>query len=307
MEKEQLETVLRNTTSLDAWAEASSKQAIALREVLKKENLSSKSFIEAQINFLQARLGQLAARDELRIDIARLDETELPLEYRLGLLASFDITQSWDLDVTTFDPNTKTFTLPKRLGVFEFLSRGVDELGDPEGLSSQPISRGLEIGNQVSRLRSELGKRNAPILMLWRHEHASQSYRYTEAVEAKVEDVDASFPLSEPQITDDQEGSEKVEYTLPTKLKAVSGHKVVVSRGNTGNQDLQTPDIPALVKLTSSKSYTSPNRLVVGKSAVTSEKERVVKEEENLQNYRRAEASYQASRRRRRPAVRRFR
>jgi hypothetical protein len=200
---EQLDTL----DSYHAWQEAAEAERTAAAARPRPLDVDDRGHLQSQLSYLDARQAQVDARSALRCELAAQDDRLMPVAYRLGLLAAFEMS----------DDGLQSTSNPMR----------PDRSEQPVSPSSRPINRALQIGDEVLRVHRLLDADGpVPVAMVWNHRFPHPRVGYDEVVLGEVADPARAFVIEEPQVVKTA-GGLTVVAGIPDKLSGVEKGEVI--------------------------------------------------------------------------------
>lgn len=185
------------------WQIAVEEESARARELPRQFDRSNQGHLEAQIHAVVARSREVAARQELLVDIAGQGDEFLPVVYRLGVVAVLD-----GLKLLMKRPDRMSFPIIKK--------------EDQVQPSYNPMERATQIAEELLSLMQELeSPAPIPVAMVENRHCKSCRQQYTLVAGGILATPDTSLSVEAPSVTN-EDGERKVVYKVPTVLKGVT-------------------------------------------------------------------------------------
>ncbi len=196
--------------------------------------------LEGRLVYVNTRDNQTTARRALTLEIGQQDDTFMPVEYRLGLLAALQVVPGFD-DV----PVQGTRSTRRRRWAS---ASPVDYSGQSIRPETDILPRAKQIGDAIKDVRSKLSKRS-PVPVAIVYGGVSSPGDRIDVVKCWVDEPRQAFELAAPHIVD-VDGVLSIEFTVPTHITgATRPSQVCVEGYEDADGDFTTLPLPILQKL----------------------------------------------------------
>lgn len=254
MKTDELIRVVEGTTGYPAWLQAREHEGLALGNMPKHFDLMDGEHRHFSVELFSAIDEKQTASRGLMLEIANR-ALELPLPYRLGLLASLDREISRD-------PNKNRLPSIGDINA-QLRERKVDQ---PVYPSNNIFEYAHQIGEESERLIRAFDKRRpVTIVAAWILSRVKSDGWQDQVTIAKVNKPKDAFKLQHPEVDDKQQ----VHYKIPTKITTkVEVVEEIVDANSSRREELPArPDLPILVQLVERARILSPEGLYFGEEA----------------------------------------
>jgi len=270
MDTETLEKSLLTLETYLPWVLVASEQQLLFNQTPDEIDPNNRNHLNAQLNYVQAKTAQLAARQVLTQEIATQDNKFMPLVYRLGAIAAFNATKDLKLIKGLGARDNARLGLFTTLESYDYGREYKRENGIRPSLN--PIARAVQIGDELKVLNKIFNRRvSVPVLMIWNHNFIGNRIDYDEVVLGVVKKPRDAWELSEPEITDEN-GEIKINHNIATTVKGVEKVKVIVADEYVQDEGkYKEPEINRLIQLLFNKrsaGLNNPHALYIGSRAV---------------------------------------
>lgn len=292
MNRDMIQDRLGELETFRAWQAAQAEQDAAAAARPTELNVRSKEHLNLQMSYLDAELGQLAARATLMEEVAEQGDEFLSVPYRLGVLAAFRVAEPGIPDLL---PSRGRLAHGRASSVY------VDRSEQPVYPADSPVLRAAQIGDEIIRIQQSLDSQGpVPVAMVWHH-RGEQFEEHSEVAVGDIADPSRAFTLTPPRVSISN-GERDVQSTVPIRLHGVEKREAIGDiRYRRSDEVYETPVIPTLRKLLNREpADDEPEALYIGNEAVGKRVERARSEVAVERDGRRLRAE-RARRHRRRP------